>query len=51
MNNYSQIDLNKVKEEVANFAAIDDAKELIINEDVPFNPIIINRNILIICII
>ena len=46
MNNYSQIDLNKVKEEVANFAAIDDAKELIINEDVPFNPIIINRNIL-----
>lgn len=45
MNNYSQIDLDKVKEEVRKFAVIDDSKNLIINEEVPFNPIAINRNI------
>lgn len=45
MNNYSQIDLDKVKEEVSKFAVIDDSKNLIINEEVPFNPIAINRNI------
>lgn len=45
MINYSQIDLLKVKEEVSNFASIDDSKIFILNEEVPFNPLIINRNI------
>ena len=45
MNNYSEIDLNKVKEDVAKYASIDDSKSFILNEEVPFNPIRIKRNI------
>lgn len=45
MNNYSEIDLNRVKEDIAKYAAIDDSKSFILNEEVPFNPIRIKRNI------
>ena len=45
MSNYNQIDLDKVKKEIANLAFIYEAKEYIENEPVSFNPIKIRRNI------
>lgn len=45
MNNYDQIDLDKVKEDVAKLAVVNSSKSFILNEEVPFNPIKINRNI------
>ncbi|MDO5440612.1 MAG: hypothetical protein Q4F12_03650, partial [Erysipelotrichaceae bacterium] len=46
MNNYSEIDLNRVKENVSKYAAIEDSKSFILNEEVSFNPIKIKRNLL-----
>lgn len=45
MNNYNQIDLDKVKLEITKFTSIEDSKNFILEEEVPFNPIIIKRNI------
>lgn len=46
MNNYSSIDLDKVKSDVAHYAAIQDAKDYILNEEVSFNPIEIKHNLI-----
>lgn len=45
MNNYNSIDLNKVKEQVLEFCAIDDSKTFILNEEVSFNPLQIKKNL------
>ena len=45
MNNYQQIDLDRVKSDVAFYASIEDSKTYILNEEVSFNPIKIRRNI------
>ena len=45
MNNYEEIDLLKVKEKVAEFAFIEDAKTFIMDEEVIFNPLHIKRKI------
>lgn len=45
MINYNQIDLDKVREKVGEFASIDDSKLFIMSEDVPFNPLQIKRNL------
>ena len=45
MSNYSCIDLDLVKNEVANLSSIDDSKNYILNEEVSFNPIVIKHNI------
>lgn len=45
MSNYTQIDLDKVKLDVAKYASIEDSKSFILNEEVSFNPIKINRNL------
>ena len=45
MNNYDQIDLLKVKEEVCKYAFLDDAKDYILNEEVSFNPLEIKRKL------
>ena len=45
MDNYNQIDLDKVKEIVSSYAAIHDSRIFILNEEVSFNPLEIQRNI------
>ena len=45
MNNYEEIDLLKVKEKVAEFTFIEDAKTFIMDEEVIFNPLHIKRKI------
>ncbi|MGN1406190.1 MAG: Smr/MutS family protein [Erysipelotrichaceae bacterium] len=45
MNSYEEIDLLKVKENVSEFAFIEDAKSFIMNEEVVFNPLHIKRKI------
>ncbi|MBQ1477837.1 MAG: Smr/MutS family protein [Erysipelotrichaceae bacterium] len=43
---YQSLDLDKVKQEIAGFASIDEAKTFIMNEDVSFNPLQIRNNLL-----
>lgn len=43
--NYSSIDLTTVKEEVANFACISESRDFIMSEEVPFNPLVIRKNL------
>lgn len=45
MNKYEEIDLLKVKENVSEFAFIEDAKSFIMNEEIIFNPLHIRRKI------
>ena len=45
MNNYNQIDLNEVKEKIIKFAEIEDTKSFILNEEVSFNPLVIERKL------
>lgn len=45
MNNYEEIDLLKVKENVSEFAFIEDTKSFIMNEEIIFNPLHIKRKI------
>ena len=45
MSNYSEIDLDKVKEEVSKYCAIIDAKKYILDEKVVFNPLLIKNNL------
>ena len=45
MSNYSEIDLDKVKEEVCKYCAISDAKDYIRSEEVVFNPLLIKNNL------
>lgn len=45
MTNYNQIDLDKVKEKIAELSFIEESKAYILNENVPFNPIQVKRNI------
>lgn len=46
MSNYNQIDLDKVKGKIAELSFIEESKAYILNEEVPFNPIQVRRNIL-----
>lgn len=46
MNNYSCLDLDIIQERVAQFASILEAKSFILNEEVPFNPLLIKKNAL-----
>lgn len=43
--NYSSIDLTTVKEEVANLACIKESRDFIMAEEVPFNPLVIRKNL------
>lgn len=45
MNNLNSIDFDKVKNIIAGFTPIKEAKELIINEQIIYNPLIINRKL------
>lgn len=45
MSNYNQIDLDKVKTKIAELAFIEESKAFIFDEEVPFNPIQVRRNI------
>ena len=45
MSNYSEIDLDKVKEEVCKYCAIEDSKKYILEEKVVFNPLLIKNNL------
>ena len=45
MSNYSEIDLDKVKEEVCKYCAISDGKDYIRSEEVVFNPLLIKNNL------
>jgi len=46
MNNFNDIDFDLVKEEVAKYAFIDEAKNRIINEEVNYNPLVIKKKLL-----
>ena len=45
MSNYNAIDLNKVKELVLEYCAIEDSKTFILQEEVCFNPLVIKNNL------
>ncbi len=45
MTDYNNLDLNVIKERIAEFASIDEAKSFILSEDVTFNPLKIRKNI------
>ncbi len=45
MNLYESLDLDKVKEKIASYASISEAKTFIMEEEVPFNPLIIRNNL------
>ena len=45
MNNYHSIDLDKIKELVLEYCAIEDSKTFILNEEVNFNPLVIKNNL------
>lgn len=46
MTNYNCLDLNNIKEKVASLACIQEAKDFIMDEVVPFNPLLIKNNLL-----
>ena len=46
MNKYNSLDLNIIKDKIKDFAAIEDAKSFIIDEEVIFNPLQIRKNVL-----
>ncbi len=45
MNNYSNLDLDVIKKQITDFAAIEEAKSFIMDEEVPFNPLEIRKNV------
>jgi len=45
MDNYSCIDLNIIKNQIADLAAVNEAKSFIIDEEVSFNPLVINNKL------
>ncbi len=45
MNNFDHIDLDKIKKIVAEYCAIEKAKDYILNEDVIFNPLVIKSKL------
>ena len=44
MNDYSNLDLDVIHQQIAASAAIKEAKDLILNEEVSFNPLQIRKN-------
>ncbi|MBR5755450.1 MAG: hypothetical protein IKX97_06510, partial [Erysipelotrichaceae bacterium] len=46
MNSYSNLDLDVIKNKVAQYASILEAKSFIMDEEVPFNPLEIKKNVL-----
>ena len=45
MNNYNAIDLDRIKEQVLEYCAIEDSKAFILNEEVEFNPLLIRSKL------
>ena len=45
MNNYNCLDLDVIKNRISAFASIDEAKTFIIEEAVPYNPLVIKNNL------
>lgn len=45
MNNLNSIDFDKVKNIIAGFSPIEETKEFILNEQIDYNPLIINRKL------
>lgn len=45
MNNFDAIDLNRVKEKIIEYCAIEDAKDYILSEEIVFNPLLISKKL------
>ena len=45
MNNYTNLDLDIIKEKICDYAYIDEAKSFIMNQQVDFNPLVIKKNL------
>ena len=42
---YANLDLDQIKRQISQFASIEEAKSFILNEEVPFNPLQIRKNV------